>query len=106
MAENEGLASQMAICSHLADVEPVTADSADSCPECVAAGDTWVHLRECQSCGHIGCCDSSANKHATAHYEATGHPLVRSYEPGEGWWWCYEDGVAFEVEGMGPVRPL
>jgi uncharacterized UBP type Zn finger protein len=92
------------ICGHLADVEPVDPESADSCPECVAQGDSWVHLRECQTCGHVGCCDSSRNKHATAHYEASGHPLIRSYEPGEGWWWCYEDQVVFEVEGMGPVR--
>nr|WSZ94305.1 UBP-type zinc finger domain-containing protein [Streptomyces sp. NBC_00857] len=93
------------ICSHLADVEPVTPDSKDSCPECVALGDSWVHLRECQGCGHIGCCDSSKNKHATAHHDASGHPLIRSYEPGEGWWWCYEDEVVFEVEGVPPVRP-
>ncbi|MFF5565667.1 UBP-type zinc finger domain-containing protein [Streptomyces sp. NPDC012623] len=92
------------ICPHLADVEPVTPDSADSCPECVALGDTWVHLRECQTCGHIGCCDSSKNKHATAHHDATGHPLIRSYEPGEGWWWCYEDEIVFEVEGIPPER--
>ncbi|MGW6745280.1 UBP-type zinc finger domain-containing protein [Streptomyces sp. NPDC055025] len=94
------------ICSHLADVEPVDPDSADSCAECVALGDTWVHLRECQSCGHIACCDSSKNKHATAHHKATGHPLIRSYEPGESWWWCYEDEVVFEVEGAPPVRPV
>lgn len=103
MANDEGHSGGM-ICSHLADVEPVNPDSEDSCLDCVALGDSWVHLRECQTCGHIGCCDSSKNKHATAHNKAVGHPLIRSYEPGEGWWWCYEDQVVFEVEGMGPVR--
>jgi ubiquitin-hydrolase Zn-finger-containing protein len=93
------------ICSHLADVEPVTPDSEDGCTDCLALGDSWVHLRECQHCGHVGCCDSSKNKHATAHFRASGHPLIRSYEPGESWWWCYEDQLVFEVEGIGPERP-
>ncbi len=56
----------------------------------------------CQECGHVGCCDSSPNRHATAHYHATGHPLVRSFEPGEDWWWCYADGLLFEVDGAPP----
>lgn len=94
------------ICSHLDQVRRVTPDSPDSCPQCVAQGDTWVHLRECQSCGRVGCCDSSRNKHATAHREDSGHPLIRSYEPGETWWWCYEDQVTFDVEGVGPARPV
>ncbi|MEU4264454.1 UBP-type zinc finger domain-containing protein [Streptomyces argenteolus] len=92
------------ICGHLDRVRRVTPDSADSCPECVARGDTWVHLRECQTCGHVGCCDSSRNQHATAHRAATGHPLIRSYEPGETWWWCYEDRISFDVEGAPPAR--
>jgi uncharacterized UBP type Zn finger protein len=54
-----------------------------------------VHLRLCLSCGHVGCCDSSQNKHATKHFRATGHPLIRSFQPGEDWRWCYLDEVAF-----------
>ncbi|MER7659983.1 MULTISPECIES: UBP-type zinc finger domain-containing protein [unclassified Streptomyces] len=93
------------VCSHLDQVRPVvTPDSPDSCTECVAEGGTWVHLRECQMCGHVACCDSSPARHATAHNAATGHPLIRSYEPGETWWWCYEDQVVFDVEGEGPAR--
>ena len=72
---------------HVHDVRPGT----PGCAECLAAGARWVHLRVCLECGHVGCCDSSPNKHATAHYHATGHPVVRSIEPGESWGWCYED---------------
>ena len=61
------------------------------CPECVALGDTWVHLRICMVCGHVGCCDNSKNKHATAHFRATRHPIIKSIEPGEDWAWCYLD---------------
>ena len=67
--------------------------SAQGCQECLAAGSAWVHLRLCMLCGHVGCCDSSPNRHATKHFEATGHPVVRSLEPGEDWGWCYEDEV-------------
>ena len=63
------------------------------CEECIKTGDHWVHLRMCSSCGHIGCCDSSNNRHATAHFHAFGHPLARSVEPGEAWIWCYVDQV-------------
>ncbi len=61
------------------------------CPECVKAGDEWVHLRMCLECGQVGCCDSSKNQHATKHFHQTGHPLMRSIEPGETWVWCYLD---------------
>jgi uncharacterized UBP type Zn finger protein len=61
------------------------------CEECLAMGDTWVHLRVCLECGHVGCCDSSKNKHATKHYHTTKHPIVQSIEPGEYWRWCYID---------------
>ncbi|MCW5889805.1 MAG: UBP-type zinc finger domain-containing protein [bacterium] len=67
--------------------------SARGCEECLRSGDRWIHLRLCQSCGHVGCCDSSPNKHATAHFHASGHPIMRSLEPGEGWGWCYVDAV-------------
>ena len=61
------------------------------CNECVAMGDTWVHLRTCLHCGHVGCCDDSKNKHATRHFHSTGHPVIQSAQPGEDWRWCYVD---------------
>jgi uncharacterized UBP type Zn finger protein len=86
------------VCTHLGEVRDV-APGADGCEDCLASGGRWVHLRVCMSCGHVGCCDSSPNRHATAHYHATTHPIVQSFEPGEDWWWCFADGVAFEVPG-------
>ncbi len=79
-------------CTHLALVQPVT-PSAAGCEECLAIGDTWVHLRLCLSCGHVGCCDASRNKHARKHFLATEHPIIRSFEPGESWIWCYVDRI-------------
>ncbi len=79
-------------CHHLDHVHDVT-PSAQGCEECLRTGDRWVHLRVCMECGHVGCCDSSPHKHATAHHHASGHPIMRSIEPGESWGWCYEDGV-------------
>ncbi len=66
------------------------------CPECVALGDSWVHLRICMLCGHVGCCDNSKNKHATAHFKSGGHPIIKSIEPGEDWAWCYIDKAYLE----------
>jgi uncharacterized UBP type Zn finger protein len=63
------------------------------CEECLKMGDTWVHLRMCLECGHVGCCDSSRNKHATKHFRSSGHPIMQSVEPGESWKWCYVDEV-------------
>jgi CPA1 family monovalent cation:H+ antiporter len=63
------------------------------CEECLRDGSTWVHLRLCMTCGHVGCCDSSVEKHATRHFEETGHPVMRSFEPGEAWRWCFVDEV-------------
>ncbi len=77
-------------CLHLAYVRSV-APSAPGCEECLALGDEWVHLRICLSCGHVGCCDESKNKHATKHYRAAAHPIIASFEPGEDWRWCYVD---------------
>ena len=74
------------------------ASSGNGCVECLAIGGRWVHLRRCLACGHIGCCDSSPNKHATAHFAATDHPLIQSFEPGEEWVWCYVDEEALEFE--------
>jgi uncharacterized UBP type Zn finger protein len=78
-------------CTHTDQVRPVEPEAQDVCPECVALGDTWVHLRWCRTCGHVGCCDSSKNKHATKHFHKTGHPIIQSLEPGEDWNWCYVD---------------
>jgi uncharacterized UBP type Zn finger protein len=77
-------------CTHLGEVEFTTTDKR-GCEECLKMGDSWVHLRLCMVCGHVGCCDSSKNKHATKHYRQVKHPVVRSIEPGESWIWCYED---------------
>lgn len=79
-------------CHHFDDLRPVPRSSA-GCEECLKLGDRWVHLRECLVCGHVGCCDSSKNKHATKHFHATRHPVMRSLEPGEHWGWCYVDEV-------------
>ena len=78
------------VCSHLDQVK-FTDTRKHGCEECVKMGDSWVHLRLCMECGHVGCCDSSKNKHATKHYQQVQHPLVRSIEPGENWIWCYVD---------------
>jgi uncharacterized UBP type Zn finger protein len=82
-------------CDHL---EPYLSRRADAveprslgCEECLASGDRWVHLRLCLACGHVGCCDSSKNKHATRHFQKSRHPVMKSFEPGEDWAWCYLD---------------
>ena len=86
-------------CTHLDQIR-VTDTNVRVCEECVKLGDDWVHLRMCLICGHVGCCDSSKNKHATRHFKSTHHPLVRSIEPGESWVWCYVDEImAGELEG-------
>lgn len=77
-------------CQHAAQIGDVT-PSGPGCAECLEAGGRWVHLRICMTCGHVGCCDASPNRHATMHHRATGHPIIRSLEPGEWWAWCYED---------------
>ena len=79
-------------CNHTDQIRAVE-PSAQGCEECLQIGDTWVHLRECLTCGHVGCCDASKNKHATKHFHSTGHPIVRSFQPGEDWCWCYVDEV-------------
>ena len=77
-------------CTHLDSIKEVT-PSAEGCEEWLQTGDWWVHLRLCLTCGHVGCCDSSPNKHASKHAKETGHPIVDSFEPGEDWRWCYID---------------
>jgi hypothetical protein len=72
-------------------IDPAVPPSGTGCVECDADGGWWLHLRRCAQCGHIGCCDDSPSKHATAHAKATGHPVIRSFEPGEDWFWDYRD---------------
>lgn len=87
-------------CTHLDTITDAT-PSDDGCSDCLATGGRWVHLRRCTACGHVGCCDSSPNQHATAHFRSTTHPIVQSFEPGEDWFWCYADDAVFEMEGAG-----
>jgi uncharacterized UBP type Zn finger protein len=90
-------------CSHLDSIEfkELPAEIA-GCEDCLRIGARWLHLRMCTNCGHIGCCDSSPNRHATAHQQESGHPVIRSAEPGEDWFWCYEDELGFTVGASGP----
>ena len=83
------------VCTHLKQVKEVT-PSARGCEECLKVGGRWVHLRLCMECGHVGCCDTSPGKHATAHFNTTRHPVIKSLERGEDWGWCYVDEVFFE----------
>ncbi len=82
-------------CKHFGEIpaEDPKPQTSTGCEECLAMGDTWVHLRLCLTCGHVGCCDSSKNKHATEHFRETDHPVMRSFQPGEKWLWCYVDEV-------------
>jgi hypothetical protein len=85
-------------CTHLDHVKVTELPEAvDGCEECLAGGGKWVHLRICLECGHVGCCDSSPGRHASAHGRETGHPIIRSLEPGEDWSWCFEDEVAMRI---------
>ncbi|MFD0889123.1 ubiquitin carboxyl-terminal hydrolase 14 [Streptosporangium algeriense] len=83
----------MSTCDHLTQAQNPAPRTPEGCEECLAIGARWVHLRRCLSCGHIGCCDSSPNKHASAHFAQEGHPVVASFEPGESWRWCYVDNI-------------
>jgi uncharacterized UBP type Zn finger protein len=91
----------MNVCQHLNHITSADfhrkPNTPEGCEECLKSGDTWVHLRECLACGHVGCCDSSKNKHATKHYHRTTHPVVRSLEPGESWMWCFVDEEGAEA---------
>lgn len=90
----------MTSCAHADGLQPVTPNTG-GCEECLETGGRWVHLRLCLVCGHVGCCDSSPNTHATRHFHSTGHPVIQSFEPGETWGWCYEDQ---EMLGPFPAR--
>lgn len=83
--------------SHLIQVnQNIEPKTPNGCEECLQMGSTWVHLRLCLTCGHVGCCDSSPNKHATKHFKATEHPIIRSFQPGENWKYCYIDNMMIE----------
>jgi uncharacterized UBP type Zn finger protein len=82
-------------CSHVSEIRDVE-PSADGCEECLKIGDEWVHLRLCMTCGHVGCCDDSKNKHATKHFRKTRHQIVQSFQSGDVWLWCYVDEVFLE----------
>jgi uncharacterized UBP type Zn finger protein len=91
----------VAACTHLDRILDA-APSGDGCTECVRTGSPWVHLRRCTECGHVGCCDSSPNHHATAHFHESGHPIMQSFEPGEDWYWCFVDEIAFQDDDAPP----
>jgi hypothetical protein len=85
-------------CTHLGEIQVTTLPTEiEGCEDCLKTGGSWLHLRMCEICGHIGCCDQSPNKHATAHFHATSHPIMRSAQPAEDWSWCYVDEVAFAL---------
>jgi uncharacterized UBP type Zn finger protein len=85
-------------CEHIQEAKDLQ-PTKHVCEDCVKTGDQWVHLRLCLTCGHVGCCDSSKNKHATEHYAHTKHPVMRSAEPGEAWGWCYVDEAEYDLSG-------
>jgi len=99
----------MPSCTHLDQVKVLELPAkVDGCEDCLKTGDPWLHLRICLSCGHVGCCDDSPNRHATAHAGETGHALIRSLQPGEDWSWCFLDEVAMripDVKGETEIPP-
>jgi uncharacterized UBP type Zn finger protein len=96
-------------CTHLDHVRVTDLPEAvDGCAECLATGGLWLHLRICLECGQVGCCDDSPNRHATKHAASSGHPIIRSLEPGEDWSWCFVDEIAMvipEVHGRTRIPP-
>ncbi len=80
-----------AVCNHKDQIKDVTPKDPSVCEDCIKTGDSWVNLRMCLTCGHVGCCDSSKNTHATKHFEKTNHPIMKSVSPGEEFTWCYID---------------
>jgi uncharacterized UBP type Zn finger protein len=102
----------MATCTHLESVKITELpETVAGCEDCLLTGDPWLHLRLCLQCGHVGCCDDSPNRHATLHAQSTGHPIIRSLEPGEVWSWCFVDELAMRIpavtgESRIPPSPL
>jgi hypothetical protein len=94
--------------TNVAGIDPAVAPSGSGCVECDAAGGWWVHLRRCAQCGHIGCCDTSPSRHARAHAAETGHPIIRSFEPGEDWFWSFEADGYYNGPNLAPPesRPV
>ncbi|MFL5348327.1 MAG: ubiquitin carboxyl-terminal hydrolase 14 [Hyalangium sp.] len=92
-------------CTHLDSIANVQPSTRRGCEDCLRMGGSWVHLRMCLACGHVGCCDSSPNRHATGHFHQSSHPLIRSLEPGEDWGWCYVDEVELEGSELRPSSP-
>ncbi|MCB0865078.1 MAG: UBP-type zinc finger domain-containing protein [Solirubrobacterales bacterium] len=90
----------MAECTHTDAIGDFTPSSTEGCSECLRSGDRWVHLRICLTCGEVGCCDSSPNRHASKHAAAAGHPLAGSFEPGEDWAWCYVDEAMLDASAL------
>ena len=91
----------MSDCTHLDTISIFELpERVDGCEECLQAGGVWLHLRICLGCGHVGCCDSSPGQHASRHAEASGHPLIRSLEPGEEWAWCFPDELAMVIPAI------
>ena len=98
----KGDARYREICSHLWSVSDVT-PSGDGCEDCLLSGSNWVHLRLCMVCGYVGCCESSPNEHAAAHWQRNpSHSVIRSFEAGENWWWCYVERILFDIQGAPP----
>jgi uncharacterized UBP type Zn finger protein len=99
----------MAGCTHLDHVLITELpERVEGCADCLLSGDPWLHLRICLECGHVGCCDDSPNRHATAHMHLVGHPIIRSLQPGETWCWCYVDELAMvipQVTGKTRIPP-
>jgi uncharacterized UBP type Zn finger protein len=96
-------------CTHLEQIQILQLpEQVAGCKECLQTGDPWLHLRICLECGQVGCCDDSPNRHATAHAHSSGHPIIRSLEPGENWSWCYVDRIAMniaQIEGETRIPP-
>ncbi len=86
----------VAACTHLDQIRIEPPERVEGCEDCLRTGDRWVHLRLCLTCGHVGCCDSSPNRHATKHFQQTRHPVIKSFEPGEAWGYCYADDLFVE----------
>lgn len=101
-----------AVCTHLDEIQVQELPaSVDGCEDCLRTGGKWLHLRICLSCGHVGCCDSSPNRHATVHYHESNHAIMRSLEPGEDWSWCFVDEIGLAISGISgetriPPSPL
>jgi len=93
-------------CTHMDTIRSVT-PSAKGCEDCLRIGSEWVHLRLCRACGHVGCCDDSPHRHATAHFHATRHPIIEGYDPPEGWGWCFVDETMVDLPDQTPqVGPI